>query len=200
MRAHDTTHQGTTAPRTAANKAAAKPDDPSRHHVGLVRDDLAYFLPMAVFLGFTFVGGHWKSLFPLSYVAKVVVVGAMLVAFRKLYTRIRWDYWWLGIIVGVLGVFQWVPMQLWLQRFEFFTPPEPKDVFDPFRVPTSGHLAFGHGAHRCIGAELARMELRTVLPRLFQRFPDLALAVPESDLAFRQLSFVYGVDELPVTF
>jgi cytochrome P450 len=74
------------------------------------------------------------------------------------------------------------------------------DAFDPFRVPGSGHLAFGHGIHRCIGAELARMELRIVLPRLFQRFPDLALAVPEEEIAFRQLSFVYGVDALPVTF
>lgn len=74
---------------------------------------------------------------------------------------------------------------------------KPED-FDPFRVPTSGHLAFGHGIHRCIGAELARMELRTVLPRLLQRFPDMELAVPESELSFRQLSFVYGVEELPV--
>ena len=76
---------------------------------------------------------------------------------------------------------------------------EPEE-FDPFRVPRSAHLAFGHGIHRCIGAELARIELRTVFPRLLRRFPDLALAVPESDLSFRQLSFVYGVDELPVTF
>lgn len=74
------------------------------------------------------------------------------------------------------------------------------DEFDPLRAPASGHLAFGHGIHRCIGAELARMELRIALPRLFQRFPDLALAKPQEELTFRQLSFVYGVDELPVTF
>ena len=74
------------------------------------------------------------------------------------------------------------------------------ESFDPFRLPPSGHLAFGHGIHRCIGAELARIELRSVFPRIFRRFPDLALAVPESELSFRQLSFVYGVDELPVTF
>ena len=74
------------------------------------------------------------------------------------------------------------------------------DDFDPYRVPESGHLAFGHGIHRCIGAELARMELRIALPRLFQRFPDLALAKPQEELSFRQLSFVFGVDELPVTF
>lgn len=73
------------------------------------------------------------------------------------------------------------------------------EAFDPLRVPTSGHLAFGHGIHRCIGAELARIELRTVFPKIFQRFPDLALARPESELSFRELSFVYGVDDLPVT-
>ncbi len=72
--------------------------------------------------------------------------------------------------------------------------------FDPFRVPLSAHLAFGHGIHRCIGAELARIELRTVFPRLLRRFPDLALAKPEEELNFRRLSFVYGVDDLPVRF
>jgi cytochrome P450 len=77
---------------------------------------------------------------------------------------------------------------------------ERPDEFDPYRTPSSGHLAFGHGIHRCIGAELARMELRIALPKLFQRFPDLALAVPQEELSFRQLSFVFGVDELPVTF
>jgi cytochrome P450 len=72
--------------------------------------------------------------------------------------------------------------------------------FDPFRVPPSAHLAFGHGIHRCIGAELAKTELRTVLPRVLRRFPDLALAKPEEELNFRKLSFVYGVDDLPVRF
>ena len=75
---------------------------------------------------------------------------------------------------------------------------EDADRFDPTRTPRSGHLAFGHGIHRCIGAELARMELRIVLPALLRRFPDLALAVPPQELQFRQLSFVYGIDELPV--
>lgn len=73
------------------------------------------------------------------------------------------------------------------------------DTFDPLRIPSSGHLAFGHGIHRCIGAELARMELRIALPKLLRRFPDLRLAVPESELEFRQLSFVFGIESLPVT-
>jgi cytochrome P450 len=77
--------------------------------------------------------------------------------------------------------------------------PDP-DRFDPTRSPAGGHLAFGHGMHRCVGAELARMELRIVLPVLFRRFPGLALAVPEERLSWRRLSFVYGVEELPVSF
>jgi cytochrome P450 len=77
---------------------------------------------------------------------------------------------------------------------------EDPDRFDPFRVPPTGHLAFGHGVHRCIGAELARMELRTVLPALLRRFPGLALAVPEERLRFRRLSFVYGIEELCLTW
>lgn len=77
---------------------------------------------------------------------------------------------------------------------------EHPDSFDPYRAPKSAHLAFGHGVHRCIGAELARMELRIAYPKLLRRFPDLALAKPQEELAFRQLSFVFGVDELPVTF
>lgn len=69
--------------------------------------------------------------------------------------------------------------------------------FDATRRPTS-HLAFGHGLHRCIGAELARMELRAAYPALVRRFPDIRLAVPASELEFRKASIVYGLDSLPV--
>ncbi|GAA4711591.1 cytochrome P450 [Pseudonocardia yuanmonensis] len=71
------------------------------------------------------------------------------------------------------------------------------DTFDPHRAPAS-HYAFGHGIHRCIGAELARMELRAAYPALFRRFPDLRLAVPVDELEFRDASIVYGVETLPV--
>ncbi|MFD0773037.1 cytochrome P450 [Streptomonospora algeriensis] len=48
------------------------------------------------------------------------------------------------------------------------------DTFDVGR-DARGHLAFGHGPHLCLGAPLARLELTVALPRLFARFPDLAL-------------------------
>jgi cytochrome P450 len=63
-----------------------------------------------------------------------------------------------------------------------------------------GHVAFGHGVHHCIGAPLARMELRIALPALLRRFPDLALAVPDEELAYRELHTAYGVHALPVTW
>jgi len=72
------------------------------------------------------------------------------------------------------------------------------DRFDPTRPPAQ-HLAFGHGIHRCIGAELARMELRAAYPALVRRFPGIQLALAPEELSYRKLSFVYGVDALPVT-
>ncbi|WP_409181602.1 cytochrome P450 [Amycolatopsis sp. VS8301801F10] len=71
------------------------------------------------------------------------------------------------------------------------------DRFDPTREPSS-HLAFGYGIHRCIGAELGRMELRAAYPALVRRFPNLRLAVQPEELAFRKVSIVYGLDSLPV--
>jgi cytochrome P450 len=66
-------------------------------------------------------------------------------------------------------------------------------------VHASGsHLAFGHGFHRCIGAELARMELKLAFPALARRYPGMQLAVPAKDLDYRALSIVYGVNEVPV--
>ena len=66
----------------------------------------------------------------------------------------------------------------------------------PVPRPVSSHLAFGYGFHRCVGAELARMELRTAFPAILRRFPDMALATDRVD--YRQMSIVYGVDALPV--
>src|SRR4051812_24272028 len=92
-------------------------------------DFWAYLLPMALFLGLTQIGASWKQLYPLSYLIKTVVVAAALVLLWPRYTRIRWNHWWLGVIVGVIGILQWVGMQLWLQQFEFFKPSP--DVFNP---------------------------------------------------------------------
>jgi cytochrome P450 len=69
--------------------------------------------------------------------------------------------------------------------------------FDFHREATR-HMAFGHGMHRCVGAELARMELRIALRALATRFPDLKVTAPREELEFRKLAAVYGVEKLPV--
>lgn len=70
--------------------------------------------------------------------------------------------------------------------------------FDITRGSENRHLSLGHGAHYCMGAPLARTEATVALAQLFTRFPDLDLAVPESELP-RHASFVgNSVQRLPV--
>jgi len=77
-----------------------------------------------------------------------------------------------------------------------FTDP---DEFDPTRSPNI-HLAFGHGAHFCIGASLARTELRVALSTLLRRIPGLRLAVAPEDLEIRPGSVAGGLVSVPVTW
>ncbi|WP_245674773.1 cytochrome P450 [Herbidospora cretacea] len=72
---------------------------------------------------------------------------------------------------------------------------EDMDTADPNRRELKSHLAFGHGVHRCIGAPLARMEMRVAYPALLRRFPGLRLA---GEPTYRQVAIVYGLDSLPV--
>lgn len=62
------------------------------------------------------------------------------------------------------------------------------------------HLSFGYGPHRCIGENLARLELQIVFDTLFSRIPNLRLAAPVSDISFKADSIVYGAYDLPVTW
>jgi cytochrome P450 len=62
------------------------------------------------------------------------------------------------------------------------------------------HIAFGYGPHQCLGQNLARQELQIVFDTLFRRIPDLKLAVPVDDIAFKTDANIYGVYELPVTW
>ncbi|MEU6739749.1 cytochrome P450 [Streptosporangium sandarakinum] len=76
--------------------------------------------------------------------------------------------------------------------------PDP-DALDVTRPPT-GHLAFGHGIHQCLGQHLARTELAVAYPALLRRLPALRLAVPPRSIPIRAHTAIYGVDHLPVTW
>ncbi|MGP3921948.1 cytochrome P450 family protein [Streptomyces sp. 8N616] len=75
---------------------------------------------------------------------------------------------------------------------------EAADRFDITRPTRRDHLSFGHGVHYCLGAELARLEGRIALPALFDRFPDLSLAVPPGELQPLESFISNGHQSLPV--
>ncbi|MCU1648771.1 MAG: Cytochrome monooxygenase PikC [Nocardia sp.] len=79
---------------------------------------------------------------------------------------------------------------------------------DPARYPapdnldhtrdTSGHLAFGHGIHFCLGAPLARMEAHIAFSTLLQRFPNLHLSPTATTINWQSSTLIRGLLELPV--
>ncbi|MFG2075204.1 Cytochrome P450 [Nonomuraea maritima] len=79
---------------------------------------------------------------------------------------------------------------------------DPAFISDPERFDITrgdlGHVAFGHGVHHCLGAPLARMEMRIAFPALFARFPGLRETgtTPE----FRSFNVVYGLTTFEVAW
>jgi vitamin D3 1,25-hydroxylase len=79
---------------------------------------------------------------------------------------------------------------------------------DPDRFPDAeqlrpdrdagGHLAFGHGLHHCLGAQLARIEGQEAIGVLLERLPDLQLAADPAELVHRRSTLVRGLRTLPV--
>jgi cholest-4-en-3-one 26-monooxygenase len=71
------------------------------------------------------------------------------------------------------------------------------DVFDVGRTPNN-HVAFGGGgAHFCLGASLARLEIRILFEELLRRLPDIQQAGPAARL---RSNFINGIKHLPVRF
>ncbi|GAA1707015.1 cytochrome P450 [Fodinicola feengrottensis] len=74
------------------------------------------------------------------------------------------------------------------------------DTFNITRKSANQHMSFAHGAHFCIGASLARIELQEVFSVLLNRFPTLRLAVPVEELRLRKDALTGGLMGLPVTW
>jgi cholest-4-en-3-one 26-monooxygenase len=75
---------------------------------------------------------------------------------------------------------------------------ERPDDLDVRRNPNP-HLAFGFGPHFCLGASLARLELKVMFTELLHRLPDIEL-VPGADLNYRASNFISGPETMPVRF
>jgi cytochrome P450 family 142 subfamily A polypeptide 1 len=77
---------------------------------------------------------------------------------------------------------------------EVFDDPDRLDV----RRDPNPHLAFGFGPHFCLGASLARLEIRVMFEELLARLPDLHLA--GDPLPRRESNFISGPEAMPVAF
>jgi cytochrome P450 len=77
---------------------------------------------------------------------------------------------------------------------------EDPDSFDVDRPDARNHVAFGFGAHFCIGATLARQELHSGFRLLLSRLDDLALAEPQTTPVHEPSFFLRPMKELPITF
>ena len=77
----------------------------------------------------------------------------------------------------------------------FDNPDEPD-----FDRKMTRHLAFGYGVHQCLGQNIARAELTTILPQLFERFPGLTLATPLDEVEMDTYGTNYGVKKMLVTW
>jgi cytochrome P450 len=75
---------------------------------------------------------------------------------------------------------------------------EKPEEFDIARSPNH-HLGFGFGPHFCLGRQLALMETRVALEKIFARNPDLQLAVPASELEIATMPGWHRHVSLPVT-
>ncbi len=77
---------------------------------------------------------------------------------------------------------------------------DPERFEDPHRFdisrPRHPHVAFGGGAHICIGAPLARLEAQTAILKVIARFPNLRLADPDAPAVWRTLPFFRGLERL----
>jgi cytochrome P450 len=72
------------------------------------------------------------------------------------------------------------------------------DVYDMRRVGVRNHMSFGMGAHTCAGASLARLETKTAITALLERFPQLSLSDARAGLNFKKNNMIPGIKSVQV--
>ena len=127
--------------------------EPTPPRQSRISDDMAYILPMGIFLFFIFLQGHLPGGVPFYYLLRTLGTAIALFFLWDRYTKIRWNGLWLGVIVGVVGTFQWIGMQLWLQHhFRLFEPGP--GAFNPMEYFHNRGSQFSFIGLRLVGAVL----------------------------------------------
>ncbi len=76
---------------------------------------------------------------------------------------------------------------------------EDAGAFDVTRSPNN-HVSFGFGTHFCLGASLARLEIKVMLEELLQRIPNMQLADPSAPVPRTPSTFIRGIPSMPVVW
>jgi cytochrome P450 len=71
---------------------------------------------------------------------------------------------------------------------------------DMQRGNAGSHMTFGAGIHRCIGASLARMEIRIAAQEILRRLDNIQLAIPAEDINYLPTLATHTITSLPLTF
>jgi hypothetical protein len=120
---------------------------------------------MGVFLAFTWVAGQWPATFAWTYVVKTIATAAVLWFFWRRYTAISWRFAGLGVLVGVIGLVQWVGMERLLLHYWPNYPRMSHEAFVPW-----DHFATPIGAVLFIAVRWAGASLVVpVMEELFWR-------------------------------
>jgi len=88
---------------------------------------------MGAFLVITWLGSQFPDYFPIAYAVKTLVAAVLLWVLWPHFTRITWDYFWVGVLVGVVGVVQWIGTEELLLRVWPSYPRAGGEVFNPFK-------------------------------------------------------------------
>ncbi|MEQ1883070.1 MAG: cytochrome P450, partial [Burkholderiales bacterium] len=72
--------------------------------------------------------------------------------------------------------------------------------FDMGRENLGRHLTFGAGIHRCIGAALARMEIKIAAQEIIKRLDNIRLAISADEITYLPTLATQTLERLPLTF
>ena len=115
--------------------------------------------------------------------------------FRMLPPRYREEPYRVGDVTIPAGEFILISSAAASRDPRRYPDPERFDI----RRDARGHLGFSHGVHRCLGAELGRLEVTAGLERLLAHFSEISLAVPPEQARWRPGTFMRRLYRLPVT-